>query len=115
MLTRLITMLTLSLLFLGDVALSSIKLAVHLAQPSAGHDARIIAFTVPLQSAWAVWLLACLVSLTPGTLTLSTIALEKGYRVRVHIMAEPSDTAVAERIVARYARRLQIIFGEGAA
>lgn len=61
---------SLLLLFVKELVLSSLAVARHIVAPRLRMKPGIFSYTTELKAEWEVALLACLICLTPGTLTL---------------------------------------------
>lgn len=57
-------------LFVKELILSSIAVIMHIVRPKLKIRPGIVSVTTELRSDWEITLLACLITLTPGTLTL---------------------------------------------
>lgn len=62
--------LKLLLLFMKELVKSSVDVIKHIIRPKLQIRPGIFVFTTELQSDWEVTLLSCLITLTPGTLTI---------------------------------------------
>lgn len=69
-LTRLWAVLKLLGIFIRELFVSSIIVARHVLRPKLAVRPAIFAYETTLRSDWEITLLACLICLTPGTLTL---------------------------------------------
>lgn len=85
-LTRLWAGLKLLLLFVSELILSCWTVIKQVIQPRMTNRPGIFAYTTSLTTDWEITLLACLISLTPGTLTLE-VSFNKRKRILfIHAM-----------------------------
>ncbi|MDQ0339580.1 multicomponent Na+:H+ antiporter subunit E [Caldalkalibacillus uzonensis] len=68
---KIVAVVKLLLLFLKELILSSISVIKQIIKPDLDIRPGIFAFETQLKSDWEITTLACLISLTPGTLTVS--------------------------------------------
>jgi multicomponent Na+:H+ antiporter subunit E len=83
-LTRLWAVLKLLGLFIRELFVSSLAVVRHVLRPRLAVRPGIFAYETTLQSDWEITLLACLICLTPGTLTLD-VSPDKG-TLYIHAM-----------------------------
>lgn len=83
-LTRLWAVLKLLGLFIRELFVSSLAVVGHVLRPKLAVRPGIFAYQTALQSDWEITLLACLICLTPGTLTLD-VSPDKG-TLYIHAM-----------------------------
>lgn len=93
---RVIAIVKLILLFLWELILANIDVAKIVLSPKLNVEPGIIAVPTVLKTEWEVTLLASLISLTPGTL--SMYFSEDGKTIYVHSIHVPDKDAMIEQI-----------------
>jgi multicomponent Na+:H+ antiporter subunit E len=83
-------------LFLKELLLSSITVLKQILSPRLDIRPGIFALPTELKSDWEITLLACLITLTPGTLTLDVSS--DGKTLYIHAMDIPNDEEVVMQI-----------------
>jgi multicomponent Na+:H+ antiporter subunit E len=83
-------------LFLKELILSNIAVIAHILRPRLKIRPGIVALQTELKSDWEVALLACLITLTPGTLTLEVSPDQD--RLYIHVMDIHDAELLAQQI-----------------
>lgn len=86
---KIIAIFSLFILFMKELLLSSITVLKQVLRPKLDIRPGIFALPTDLKSDWEITLLACLITLTPGTLTLD-ISIE-GNILYIHAMDLPDE------------------------
>ena len=94
--------------FLIELALSSVRVAIDVLKPEMTMTPAVIAVPLDVRSDAEITLLANLISLTPGTLSLD-VADDKPC-LYVHAMYGEDPEAVADEIKRSFERRIQEVF-----
>lgn len=84
------------LLFMKELVLSNVTVIRQVIRPKLNIRPGIFAFTTELDSDWEVTLLACLITLTPGTLTLEVSPDQR--TLYIHAMDIHDAELLAEQI-----------------
>lgn len=95
-LIKVLAIIKLLLLFLKEIVLSNIMVAKHVISPKLNIRPGIFAFPTELKSDWEITILACLITLTPGTLTLEVSP--KGNILYIHAIDIPDAEEVILQI-----------------
>lgn len=95
-LIKVLAIIKLLLLFLKEIVLSNIMVAKHVISPKLNIRPGIFAFPTELKSDWEITTLACLITLTPGTLTLEVSP--KGNILYIHAIDIPDAEEVILQI-----------------
>lgn len=95
-LKKVLAIIKLLLLFLKEIVLSNIIVAKHVISPKLNIRPGIFAFPTELKSDWEITTLACLITLTPGTLTLEVSP--KGDILYIHAIDIPDAEEVILQI-----------------
>lgn len=91
-------------LFLKELVLSNLAVIRHIIRPKLNIRPGIFAFTTELKSDWEVTLLACLITLTPGTLTLEVS--EDQRTLYIHAMDIEDAESLGEQIKGSFERAI---------
>ncbi len=94
--------------FLFELAMSSVRVAIDVLKPEMTMTPAVIAVPLDVRSDAEITLLANLISLTPGTLSLD-VAADKSC-LYVHAMYGDDPEAVADEIKRSFERRIQAVF-----
>jgi multicomponent Na+:H+ antiporter subunit E len=94
--------------FLRELLVSSVRVAVDVLRPSLTMTPAVIAVPIALGDDAQVTLLANLISLTPGTLSIDVAA--DGSTLYVHAMYGEDPEGVRQHIKHEYERRIQEVF-----
>jgi multicomponent Na+:H+ antiporter subunit E len=98
----------LALFFLRELLVSSVRVAIDVLRPSLTMIPAVIAVPIELGDDAQITLLANLISLTPGTLTIDVSA--EGSTLYVHAMYGDDPDGVRQHIQHEYERRIQEVF-----
>ncbi|QOY36227.1 Na+/H+ antiporter subunit E [Anaerobacillus isosaccharinicus] len=101
---RVIAIVKLILLFLWELILANIDVAKIVLSPKLNVEPGIIAVPTVLKTEWEVTLLASLISLTPGTL--SMYFSEDGKTIYVHSIHVPDKEAMIKQIHETFERAI---------
>jgi len=96
------------LYFLRELLVSSVRVAIDVLRPSLTMTPAVIAVPIALGDDAQVTLLANLISLTPGTLSIDVAA--DGSTLYVHAMYGEDPAGVRQHIKYEYERRIQEVF-----
>ncbi|XEC93149.1 Na+/H+ antiporter subunit E [Paenibacillus tarimensis] len=92
------------LLFLKELLLSNIAVTAELLRPKLNIRPGIFALETDLKSDWEVTLLACLITLTPGTLTLEVSPDKR--TLYIHAMDIPDAKELVQQIKCSFERAI---------
>lgn len=95
-LIKVLAIVKLLLLFLKEIVLSNIIVVKHVLNPNLNIRPGIFAFPTELRGDWEITTLACLITLTPGTLTLEVSP--KGDILYIHAIDIPDAEEVISQI-----------------
>ena len=98
----------LALYFLRELLVSSVRVAIDVLRPTLRMTPAVIAVPIELGDDAQITLLANLISLTPGTLSIDVAA--DGSTLYVHAMYGEDPESVRQHIKHEYERRIQEVF-----
>ncbi|RXT08739.1 Na+/H+ antiporter subunit E [Ammoniphilus sp. CFH 90114] len=102
---RVIAIVSLILLFIKELILSSISVIKLILRPNMDFRPGIFALPTDLKSDWEITLLASLITLTPGTLTLEVSP--KGDTLYIHAMDLPDTQEAISQIKNSFERAIK--------
>jgi multicomponent Na+:H+ antiporter subunit E len=105
---RAFRVLGLGLYFLRELLVSSVRVAIDVLRPTLTMTPAVIAVPIELGDDAQITLLANLISLTPGTLSIDVAA--DGSTLYVHAMYGEEPELVRQHIKHEYERRIQEVF-----
>lgn len=94
--------------FLWDVIVANLQVAVLVLGPKNRLKPAFIEYPLQLTHIWAIIVLGCTISLTPGTVTVDVDMTRR--RLLIHCLNVPDPSDVVERIRKRYENPLMEIF-----
>lgn len=97
--------------FFYEALLSALKVSKYIFRKDIVLSPGIIKVKTKLSNVTAITILANLITLTPGTLTLDFDKAERAYYIHWIDVPEKSDAETGREIIARFERWLEVIFG----
>ncbi|MGQ9668738.1 MAG: Na+/H+ antiporter subunit E [Desulfosoma sp.] len=94
--------------FLFDVIVANLQVAVLVLGPENRRKPAFIEYPLQLTDEWAIIVLGCTISVTPGTVTVDVDMTRR--RLLIHCVNVPDPSDVVERIRKRYDNPLMEIF-----
>lgn len=100
-----------ALIYLREVVMSTLRLAGMVLSPQIKLDSRFVEVPLDLQGEMPRFLFACLISMTPGSMSVG-IDPDRGVLV-VHLLDAPDPEAAIREMKAVFEQPLIRIFGRG--
>ncbi|WP_448383691.1 Na+/H+ antiporter subunit E [Desulfosoma sp.] len=94
--------------FLWDLVVANLHVAVLVLGPKKRLKPAFIEYPLHLTHEWAVIVLACTISLTPGTVSVDVDTARR--RLLIHCLNVPEPSALVQRVRERYENPLKEIF-----
>lgn len=105
---RIYKFILLNFFFAYQAVLGAISVAKLALQPSLTHRSRFVRVPLDVKSDVGIWMLACLVSLTPGSVSI-TVEEDKS-TLLVHSVLSVSDEEVIVDVKSGFERRIMEVF-----